>query len=132
MSLMRTLGRLGGRMGSNKELISGVFESMDPRAVAEAVNENAAFMGKVIANLDARAIADSMGEGLQFAGELLKYMDPQKVAEVINRNERLLPRYLECINPDVFTRGAGAVVGKLRFATYRPPMFSPAGADVEE
>lgn len=132
MSLMRTLGRLGGRMGSNKELIAGVMEGMDPRAVAEAINENAAFMGRIIANLDAKAIADSMGEGLEFAGEMLKYMDPEKVADVINRNERLLPRYLECIEPNVFTRSAGAVVGKLRFATYRPPMFSPAGVGADE
>jgi hypothetical protein len=129
LSLMRTLGRLSGKLGSNKELISGMFEGMDPRAVAEAVNENAAFMGKVMANLDPKAIADSMGEGLAFAGEVMKYMDPQKVADVINKNERLLPRYVECINPNVFTRSAGAAVSKLRLATYRPPMF---GGDSEE
>lgn len=132
MSLMRTLGRLGGKVGSNKELIAGMLEGMDPRAIAEAINENTAFMARVISNLDAKAIADSMGEGLELAGEMLKYMDPEKVAGVINKNERLLPRYLECIEPNVFTRGAGAVVGKLRFATYRPPMFSPAGVAAEE
>lgn len=132
MSLMRTLGRLGGKLGSNKELISGMMEGMDARALAEAINENAGFMGKVVANLDPKAIADSMDEGLVFAGEMMKYMDPQKVADMINNNERLLPRYMECINPNVFTRSAGAVVTKLRFATYRPPMFSKAGDVPEE
>ena len=68
MSLMRTLGRLGGKLGSNKELISGMMEGMDARALAEAINENAGFMGKVVANLDPKAIADSMDEGLVFAG----------------------------------------------------------------
>lgn len=126
MSLMKTLGRLGGRLGSNKELISGVMEGMDPRAVAEAINENAGFMGKMVAYLDPKAIADSMGEGLEFAGEMMKYLDPQKVADVLNKNERLLPRYVECIDPNVFTRSAGSVMSKLRFATYRPPMFSQA------
>ena len=129
---MRTLGRLSGKLGSNKELISGMFEGMDPRAVAEAINENAGFMGKVMVNLDPKAIADSMGEGLEFAGEVMKYMDPQKVADVINKNERLLPRYVECINPNVFTRSAGAAVTKLRMATYRPPMFNKAGEAPEE
>lgn len=132
MSLMRTLGKLSGRLGSNKELISGMIEGMDPRAVAEAINENADFMGKIMANLDPKAIADSMNEGLAFAGEMMKYMDPQKVADVINKNERLLPRYVECINPNVFTRSAGAVVTKLRFATYRPPMFAKAGEASED
>lgn len=130
MSLMRTLGKLGGKLGSNKELISGMFEGIDPRAVAEAINENAGFMGKLMANLDPKAIADSMGEGLVFAGELMKYMDPQKVADMINNNERLLPRYVELINPNVFTRSAGAAVNKLRYATYRPPMFG--GTSEEE
>ncbi|HEY5531034.1 MAG TPA: hypothetical protein VIK22_03420 [Candidatus Anoxymicrobiaceae bacterium] len=129
MSLMRTLGKLGGKMGSNKELISGVMEGMDPRALAEAINENADMMGKVVTYLDAKVMADSMSEGLAFAGEMMKYLDPQKVADVINKNERLLPRYVECINPNVFTRSAGAAVSKLRMATYRPPMF---GGDSED
>jgi hypothetical protein len=127
LSLFRTLGRIGGKLGSNKELIAGLMEGMDPRTIAEAVNENAGFMGKIIANLDAKAIADSMDEGLAFAGEMMKYMDPKKVADVINKNERLLPRYMECIDPNVFTRSAGAVMSKLRFATFRPAMFENAG-----
>lgn len=131
LSLFRTLGRIGGKLGSNKELIAGMMEGMDPRTIAEAVNENAGFMGKIIANLDPKAIADSMDEGLAFAGEMMKYMDPQKVADVINNNERLLPRYMECLDPNVFTRSAGAVISKLRFATYRPPMFETAGENTE-
>jgi hypothetical protein len=124
---MRSLGRLGGKMGSNKELIAGVMEGMDPRAVADAINENAGFMVQV--NLDAKAIADSMNESLVFMGDVMKYMDPQKVADMINKNERILPRYVECINPNVFTRSAGAVVSKLRYATYRPPMFAKPGEE---
>lgn len=127
---MRSIGKLGGKLGSNKELISGVMEGMDPRTMAEVVNENTAFMGAVVANLDAKAIADAMGDTLGFMGEVMKYMDPQKVADMINQNERLLPRYIECINPNVFTRGAGAAVSKLRYATYRPPMFG--GETTEE
>ncbi len=127
MSLMRTLGKLGGRLGSNKELIAGVMEGMDPRAVAEAINENAGFIAALTSNLDAKTIAESMSDTLDFMGEVLKYMDPKKVAEVINKNERILPRYIECINPNVFTRSAGTVVSKLRYATYRPPMFAKPG-----
>ena len=132
MSLMRSLGRFWGKMGSNKELISGVMESMDPRSIAEAINENAGFMGQVMAYLDPKAIADSMSEGLDFAGEVMKYLDPQAVAAVINKNERLLPRYIECINPNVFTRSAGTVFTKLRYATYRPPMFEKQGGAAAE
>jgi len=51
-------------------------------------------------------------------------MDPQKVADVIIRTRGCSPAYVECINPNVFTRSAGAAVTKLRFATYRPPMFA--------
>lgn len=119
-------------MGSNKELIAGMMEGMDPRSIAEAINENAGFMAKVMSNLDAKAIADSMTESLDFMGDMLKYMDPVKVAEVINKNERLLPRYIECINPNVFTRSAGTVVTKLRYATYRPPMFQKPGEAAAE
>ena len=132
MSLMRSMGRLTGKLGSNKELIAGVMEGMDPRAVAEAINENAGFMTAVMSNLDPKAIADSMGDGLEFVGDVMKYMDPKKVAEVINKNERILPRYIECINPNVFTRSAGTVFTKLRYATYRPPMFQKPGEEPSE
>jgi hypothetical protein len=129
---MRSIGRFSGKMGSNKELIAGLMEGMDPRAIAEAINENAGFMTQVMSNLDPKAIADSMNEGLEFVGDVMKYMDPEKVAAVINKNERLLPRYIECINPNVFTRSAGTVVSKLRYATYRPPMFQKPGEAPDE
>ena len=129
---MRSLGRLGGKLGSNKELIAGVMEGMDPRAIAEAVNENACFMVQVAAHLDAKAIAESMNESMAFMGDIMKYMDPQKVADMINKNERILPRYIECINPNVFTRSAGTMVSKLRYATYRPPMFAKPGEESVE
>jgi len=129
VSLMRSVGRFAGKMGSNKEMIAGVMEGMDPRSVAQAINENAGFMAAIMSNLDPKAIADSMNDGLEFMGEVMKYMDPQKVADMINKNERLLPRYIECINPNVFTRSAGTVVSKLRYATYRPPMFQKPGEE---
>jgi hypothetical protein len=124
---MRSLGRFSGKMGSNKEFISGVMEGMDPRAIAEAISENAGMMAKVTECLDARAIADSMNDSLGFMAEMMKYIDPKAVAEVLNANERILPRYLECVNPNVFTRSAGTVFTKLRYATYRPPMFQKGG-----
>lgn len=132
MSVMRSLGRISGKMGSNKEFISGMMEGMDPRAVAQAINENAGMIGKITSNLDPKAMADSMNEGMSFMGDVLKYIDPKAVAEVVNRNERILPRFVECINPNVFTRSAGTVFTKLRFATYRPPMFTKAGEVSEE
>lgn len=118
-------------MGSNRELISGIMEGTDPKAIADAINENADFMGKIMEHLDAKAIADAMNEGMTFMGEVMKFIDPKAVAGVINANERLLPRYVECINPNVFTRSAGTVFSKMRYATYRPPMFQKPGAAVE-
>lgn len=132
MSVMRSLGRLSGKMGSNGEFMAGVMEGLDPRAVAKAVNENADFMGKVMKHLDAKAIADSMTDSLEFVGETMKYIDPKAVAEVLNKNERILPRFVECVNPNVFTRSAGTVFTKLRYATYRPPMFQKAVVVTEE
>ena len=126
LSLMRTIGRIGARLGSNKEFISGVMEGMDAQAVAAAINENAHFMGEVMKHLDPKAIADSMNEGLAFAGEVMRYIDPKAVAEIVNKNEKILPRYIECISPNVFTRSAGTVFQKLRYATYRPQMFQRA------
>jgi len=127
MSVMRSLGRFSGKMGSNKEFISGAMEGMDPRSVAEAINENADFMTGIMKNLDPKAIADAVGESASFMADVLQYVDPEAIAEVINRNERILPRFVECINPNVFTRSAGSVFTKLRYATYRPPMFQKPG-----
>jgi hypothetical protein len=131
---MRSLGRLSGRMSSNKEFISGVMEGLDPRVVAEAINENAGMMAQVTQYLDAKVIADSMNESMCFMGEMMKYVDPKAVAEVLNANERILPRFVEGVNPNVFTRSAGTVFSKMRYATYRPPMFQKAGTEeaVEE
>lgn len=127
MSVMRSLGKFSGKMGSNKEFISGVMEGMDPRTVADAVNENADFMSGLMKNLDPKAMADMVGESASFMAEVLQYVDPEAIAQVINQNERILPRFVECINPNVFTRSAGTVFTKLRYATYRPPMFQKPG-----
>ena len=132
MSFMRSLGRLFGKMGSNKEYISGMIEGIDPRVVAEAINENAGMMSDVAKHLDAKAIADSMNESIAFMGEMMKYIDPKAVAEVLNANERILPRFVECVNPNVFSRSAGTVFTRLRSATYRPPMFQKAGLEATE
>lgn len=132
MSLMRSMGRFSGKMGSNSEFISGVMEGMDPSALARAINENSGFMGELVKHLDARAFADSMNESMAFMGETMKYIDPAAVAEVVNANERILPRFVEGINPNVFTRSAGSVFTKLRYATYRPPMFQKPGEETEE
>jgi len=128
---MRSIGRLSGRLSSNKELMAGMMEGMDPRAIAEAINENADFMGKVTGFLDPKAIADSMNGTMSFAAEVFRYIDPEAAAEVMNKNQRILPRFVEHIDPNVFTRSTGAVMNKLRFATYRPPQFSPAAEEVE-
>ena len=127
MSLMRTMGRLSGKVSSNGEFISGMMEGLDPSAVAQAINENAGFMGEVTKHLDAKAMAESMNDSMMFMGEMMRYIDPNTVAEVINQNERILPRFVEGINPNVFTRSAGTVFTKLRHATYRPPMFQKPG-----
>ncbi|MDD5748103.1 MAG: hypothetical protein PHP64_03475 [Actinomycetota bacterium] len=123
MTFMKSVGRLGGKLGSNKDFVSGIIEGMDPKAVAGAINENADFLGEVMKHLDPKAIAEAMSEGLSFAGELLGYMEPEAVAEVMNKNEMILPRYIERISPNVFTRSAGSVLAKLRYATYKPPIF---------
>lgn len=132
MSLMRSVGRFSGRMGSNKEFMAGVMEGLDPRVLAEVINESAGTMAQVAKHLDAKVIADSMNESLGFMGEMMKYMDPKAFAEVLNANERILPRFVEGVNPNVFTRSAGTVFAKMRYATYRPPMFQKAEAGAEE
>ncbi|MBK5092282.1 MAG: hypothetical protein JJE48_02050 [Actinobacteria bacterium] len=132
MSFLRTLGSYMAKMGSNKELMTGLMEGLDPRVVAEAINENAGIMGNIMANLDPKAIADSMNESMQVMGEVIKYIDPKAMAEMVNKNERILPRFVERINPNVFTRSAGTVFSKMRYATYRPSMFQSAGEPSEE
>ena len=54
------------------------------------------------------------------------------MAEMVNKNERILPRFVEGINPNVFTRSAGTVFTKMRYATHRPPMFQNTGEPSEE
>lgn len=123
MSLMRSIGRLSGRISSNKEFMSGVMEGIDPRVLAQVINESAGTMAQVTRYLDAKVIADSISDSTAFMGEMMKYVDPKAVAEVLNANERILPRFVEGVNPNVFTRSAGTVFSKMRYATYRPPMF---------
>jgi hypothetical protein len=84
-------------------------------------------MSGLMKNLDPKAMADMVGESASFMAEVLQYVDPEAIAQVINQNERILPRFVECINPNVFTRSAGTVFTKLRYATYRPPMFQKPG-----
>jgi hypothetical protein len=132
LSFLRTLGSYMAKMGSNRELMAGVMEGLDPRVVAEAVNENAGMMVEIMKYLDPKAIADSMNESMQFMGEVIKYIDPKAMAEMVNRNERILPRFVEEINPNVFTRSAGTVFAKMRYATYRPSIMQGVEEPSEE
>lgn len=132
MSFMRSIGKFSGRMGSNKEFMAGVMEGLDPRVIAEVINESSGMMAQVAKYLDAKAIADSMNESIGFLAGIMKYVDPKAVASAINANERILPRFVEGVNPNVFTRSAGTVITKMRYATYRPPMFQKPGAGGDE
>ena len=43
---MRSIGRLGARVGGNTELIEGVMEGIDPALIAEIINQNTGNSGK--------------------------------------------------------------------------------------
>ena len=73
-----------------------------------------------------------MGSNKEFMSGVMKYMDPEAMAEMVNKNEHILPRFVEGINPNVFARSGGTMFSKMRYATYRPPMFHGAGEPSEE
>jgi hypothetical protein len=52
MSLKRSLGRFGARVGGNQELIEGVLEGIDPALFAQIINSNTAFMSEVVSNIE--------------------------------------------------------------------------------
>lgn len=123
MLLAKMLGRVSGRMLGNKRFVKGLMETTTPEAIAGLINGNAGLIAEVTERLDAEAMAGPMKQGMVFMGEVMQHVDVQALADIVNRNEKLVPELLDALNPNVFSRGAGSVLAKLRHATYRPPVM---------
>ncbi len=120
--LFRKIGSLAGKMAGSEDLTAGMMSSLDPKALARAINANGAFMTQLVANLDPKVIADSINRNPDFMTRLMKELDASAVAESVNKNQRFMTKMIENLNPNVFTRSMNVVFNKIRRATYRPGM----------
>ena len=78
--MFETIGAFSGKMASKPGLISGAMSTMDAKVVADAVNQNAAFMSQLVGNLDPKALATVINRNPEFLTRLIKELDPEQVA----------------------------------------------------
>ena len=100
MSLKRSIGRLGARVGGNQELIEGVLDGIDPALLAEIINGNTAFMVEVVSNIDVPV--------------LLRSLDKKVMKEIISFRS-ILP--VETVRRNTFTTKHGSISTCVKTAT---------------
>jgi hypothetical protein len=122
----RKIGEVGGKMANKPGLISGAMSTMDPKVLAEAVNESASIYGEMMDYLDPKVLAEVMNSNPDFMAKLIKHLDAEGMANAMNKNQRFITQMIEHTNPNVFSRSMNVVFNKIRKATYRP------GSTVEE
>ena len=122
----RKIGEISGKMANKPGLISGAMSTMDPKVLAEAVNESASIYGELMDYLDPKVLAEIMNSNPDFMAKLIKYLDAEGMANAMNKNQRFITQMIEHTNPNVFSRSMNVVFNKVRKATYRP------GLTVEE
>jgi hypothetical protein len=122
----RKIGEISGKMANKPGLISGAMSTMDPKLLAEAVNESASIYIEVMDYLDPKVLAEVMSSNPDFMAKLIKNLDAEAIASAMNKNQRFITQMIEHTDPNVFTRATNVVFNKIRKATYRP------GLTVEE
>lgn len=134
MSLSRSIGRLGAKVGGNTELIEGVLEGIDPALVAEIVNRNKKFMLEVVSNIDVPGLLSSIDkkvmkeivdQALDIFSEDVDLLDLDRVAEIINaldytRTGEMLMK----VDPNVLSIALGIMLWSFRNATVAPGVFT--------
>jgi hypothetical protein len=118
--LFRKIGAIGGKMVNKEGLVSGAMSSVDPRVVANAINDNVEMMGRVMSYIDPKILADVVNSNPDFMAKLIKNLDAAAVANAMNRNQKFITQLIENTNPNVFSRSVNVVFNKIRKATYRP------------
>lgn len=116
----RKIGEISGKMANKPGLISGAMSTMDPKTLAEAVNESAHIYGEVMNYLDPKVLAEVMNSNPDFMAKLIKNLDAEGMARAMNKNQRFITQLIEHTDPNLFTRSTNVVFNKIRKATYRP------------
>ncbi len=112
LPLKKPLGTLMGKMGNQKRMLSGLVSGMDPKAVAQAINENPGFLAGLIEELsdpeDLEATAQAINQNPDFLGYLLQYLDPQVIAGVINGHGEFLSRLVGKLDPAALAKAVNS------------------------
>lgn len=124
-ALIKMLGAIAGKLANIPGLISGVMSAMDPKVVAQAVNENGKFVSEMIGYLDPKALAAPINANPDFMTKLIGELDPAAIAESVNKNQRFVTKMVEGLKPDVFSRSMNVVFNKMRKTTFKPNFRQP-------
>lgn len=125
----RKIGEISGKMANKPGLISGAMSTMDPKALADAVNESASIYGEMMDYLDPKVLAEIMNSNPDFMAKLIKHLDAEGIARAMNKNQRFITQLIEHTDPNVFSRSMNVVVNKIRKATYRPGLTAEEDLD---
>ncbi|MHB8893923.1 MAG: hypothetical protein ACYC99_01935 [Candidatus Geothermincolia bacterium] len=134
MSIMRKLGRAGGKVGSNREFVSGLLEEVDPDTISDVINENPELVGRVVggidpvvllASLDPEKMGAFVNESLGLIAETAKYVDFDALIQFVNSYELQIPEFLGDLKPELISRLLAVLLGSLRHSNYRPFFLEP-------
>ena len=131
---MRSVGRLGARVGGNTELIEGVMEGIDPALIAEIINQNTGFLMGVMSNVDLATLLRSidqevlkgiLDEALDIFVEDVTLLDLDKVVDIINGLDYTrMGEMLMKIDPNILGIALGIMLWSFRKATVTPGIFT--------
>lgn len=99
------VGPLLGKFASDTDLLSNMLKSTQPKAVAQALNENPAFLSELLSTMESEGtvpvIAKAINENPAFLTAAVPYFDPQVIAGVVNKSTDMIIKLVAELDPGV-------------------------------
>ena len=106
------LGSLLGKMASDVDLLSNMLANTEPKAVAQALNENPEFISELLRAMVEEGTVETIAEVVNgnpgFLTAMMPYLDPEAVAYVVNRSGDLVSGLLPLLDPGAIASAVNA------------------------
>ncbi|RJP26051.1 MAG: hypothetical protein C4536_16470 [Actinobacteria bacterium] len=114
------LGPLLGSIASDVDLLSNMLANTEPKAVAQALNENPEFISELLKALtdegSVAVIAQALNENPEMLTAATPYLDPSSIAYILNESSQFLTDLVGELDPEIIAAAVnqnGAFVAEL-------------------
>ena len=109
-------------INSNPGQLSDMMKELDPKMVGRAINKNGKWVAQFVSYLDPKAAGSSVSENIKFVADLLDYVDLDVIAGVVDGSGEFAKELLYGLDPKIIASNAG---GNTRLADKLISLIDP-------